>query len=267
MTCREALQKIFFDPAVQLTRDEVYEALDKAYPQKPWKRNTIYLHLSGFSINNPSRRHHPATEGKCFLFWDGDRSYRKWIPENDGTWVLRTDGIHRVGEHGEPEQPVEAIIATEVEDPTVAGPISLSIERDLEESLVQNLAMLERGLTLYRDGDISGRQLDTGAVGIIDLVAVDATGKFVVIELKAGRASDSACGQILGYMSWLRKELAGGKPVRGIIVASEFTDRLRYAVDAVGSILLVKYGVRFSFTDVTAIPSADVKKQEGQDSN
>lgn len=253
MTCREALQKIFSDPDVHLTRDEVYEAMDKEYPHKPWKRNTIYLHLSGFSINNPSRRHHPATEGKCFLFWDGVKSYRKWIPERDGTWVLRENGIHRVGEEGEQEQMVETAVLTEGEDSTVAGPISLSIERDLEESLVQNLAMLERGMTLYRDGDITGRQLDTGVVGIIDLVAIDANGNFVVIELKAGKAADSVCGQILGYISWLKKELAGGKLVRGIIVASDFTDRLRYAVDAVGSILLVKYGVTFSFTDVTAI--------------
>jgi endonuclease len=260
MTCREALQKIFVDPSIHLSRDEVYEALDTAYPHKPWKRNTIYLHLSGFSINNPSRRHHPATEGRCFLFWDGNRSYRKWIPEKDGTWVLREDGIHRVGEDGQPELPVETIIATEVEDSTiVVGPISLSIERDLEESLIQNLAMLERGLTLYRDGDINGRQLDTGVVGIIDLVAIDSNGNFVVIELKAGRAADSVCGQILGYISWLRKELAGNKHVRGIIVASEFTDRLRYAVDAVGSIQLVQYGVRFNFTDVTAISIEEAK--------
>jgi RecB family endonuclease NucS len=57
-------------------------------------------------------------------------------------------------------------------------------------------------------------------VGIIDLLALDKNRDFVVIELKAGRAGDSACGQILGYMSWVRKELAGEKKVRGMIVAS-----------------------------------------------
>lgn len=257
MTCREALQKLFCDPTVHFTRDQVYEALDHAYPDKPWKRNTIYLHLSGYSINNPIRRHHPATEGKCFLFWDGDRTYRKWIPEQDGTWVLHEDGIHRVGEEGALEHAAEQL-AAETEDSTVAGPISLSIERDLEESLVQNLAMLESGLTLYRDGDMSGRQLDTGVVGVIDLLAFDKNGNFVVIELKAGKASDGVCGQILGYMSWVKKELAGSKLVRGIIVASDFTDRLRYAVDTVGSIVLIKYGVSFSFTDVTAIHTPKV---------
>src|SRR5437879_4601758 len=47
------------------------------------------------------------------------------------------------------------------------------------------------------------------------------------------------CGQTLGYISWVRKELAGGNKVRGVIVASEFADRLRYAADAVGSISLI----------------------------
>src|SRR5258708_32831583 len=153
MTCQEALRKLFADPETNLTRDAVYQAFDKAYPDKPWKRNTIYLHLVSFSINHPQRKHHPQSEGKSFLFWDGDESCRKWIPEQDGTWVLRGDGIVKIGEEDAPEQPV--LTGTpDSEDSTVAGPGSLSIERDLEESLVQNLGILESGLTLYHDGDI-----------------------------------------------------------------------------------------------------------------
>jgi hypothetical protein len=252
MTCQEALRKLFSDPQTNLTRDAVYEALDKAYPHKPWKRNTIYLHLIAFSINHPQRKHHRQTEGKCFLFWDGDKGFRKWMPEQDGTWTLGTEGIVRIGEDGSPAQVIVAA-SSESEDSTVAGPISLSIERDLEDCLVQNLAMLEPGLTLYRDGDVDGRQLDTGAVGIIDLLAVDKVGTFVVIELKAGKAADGVCGQILGYMAWVGKELAGGKKVRGIIVASEFSDRLKYAADAVGSLSLIQYNITFNFSDVTAL--------------
>ena len=175
MTCQEALRKLFADPQTSLTRDAVYDALDKAYPNKPWKRNTIYLHLIAFSINHPQRKHHKQTEGKCFLFWDGDKGFRKWMPEQDGTWTLGAEGIVRVGEDGTPAQVIVAV-TSESEDSTVAGPVSLSIERDLEECLVQNLAMLEPGLSLYRDGDVDGRQLDTGAVGIIDLLALDKAG-------------------------------------------------------------------------------------------
>lgn len=250
ITCQEALRKLFANPETYLARDAVYQALDKAYPNKPWTRGTIYLHLSFFSINNPLRKHHPKTEGKCFLFWDGDGGFRKWIPERDGRWILREDGIVRLEDGNMAEQPI--LMATpDPDDSTVARPSSLSIERDLEDSLVQNLTMLEPGLRLYRDGDVEGRQLDTATVGIIDLLAVDKNDILVVIELKAGKASDSVCGQILGYMAWVREELAGGKKVRGIIVASGFSDRLRYAAQAVDALSLIKYSIRFKFTDAT----------------
>lgn len=254
MTCQEALRKLFADPQTHLNRDDVYDALDKAYPSKPWKRNTIYLHLIAFSVNHPQRKHHRQTEGKCFLFWDGGKGFRKWLPEQDGTWILGVDGIVRVGEDGTAEQPI-ATISSDSDDSTVAGPVSLSIEHDLEECLIQNLGMLEPGLSLYRDGDVDGRQLDTGAVGIIDILALDKAGSFVVIELKAGKAADSVCGQILGYIAWVRKELAVNKKVRGIIVASEFSDRLRYAAEAVGSISLIQYSITFNFSGVTGMAS------------
>jgi hypothetical protein len=151
MTCQEALRKLFADPQTHLRRDAVYDALDKAYPNKPWKRNTIYLHLIAFSINHPQRKHHRQTEGKCFLFWNGDKGFRKWISEQDGTWVLRDEGIVRVGEECVPEQSISMVL-TDSDDPTVAGQISLSIEHDLEECLTQNLGMLEPGISLYRDG-------------------------------------------------------------------------------------------------------------------
>ncbi len=251
VTCQEALRKLFTDPETYLKRDAVYQALDKDYPNKPWTRGTIYLHLSFFSINNPRRKHHPKTEGKCFLFWDGSDGFRKWIPERDGTWILREDGIIRL-EDG--NMVAEPILPTtfDSDDSTVAGPISLSIERDLEDSLVQNLMMLEAGLKLYRDGDVEGRQLDTATVGIIDLLAIDKNENLVVIELKAGKAGDSVCGQILGYVAWVREELAEGKKVRGIIVASDFSDRLRYAAAAVDSLSLMRYSITFNFTDVTS---------------
>jgi hypothetical protein len=251
MTRQEALRKRFADPTTYHTRDAVYEALDKAYPSKPWKRTTISLHLKFFSVNHPQRKHHPLTEGKCFLFWDGDKGFRKWIPEQDGTWVLREEGIVRLGEDGVPEAATSAE-APNSDDSAVAGPVSLSIERDLEESITQNLSMLEPGLTLYRDGDVDGRQLDTEVVGIIDLLALDKNGDFVVIELKAGRAADGVCGQILGYISWVRKELGGGKKVRGVIVASEFSERLCHAAEEVGTLSLIKYKITFTFTNVNA---------------
>lgn len=74
--------------------------------------------------------------------------------------------------------------------------------------------MLEPGLKLYSKNGVTGRQFNTGVVGIIDLLAIDKQGEFVVIELKAGEAKDKACAQLFRYMGWVAVNLANGKNVR-----------------------------------------------------
>jgi hypothetical protein len=56
-------------------------------------------------------------------------------------------------------------------------------------------------------------------------------------------------------------ELAAGKQVRGIIVASDFSDRLRYAAaDPVGgSLSLIQYNITFNFSEVTALDPKSIK--------
>jgi RecB family endonuclease NucS len=105
-------------------------------------------------------------------------------------------------------------------------------------------------LRLYvADGDY-GQQLDTGVVGRLDLLAVDAEDDLVIIELKAGVADDKVCGQFLRYMGWVKRELAGGRRVRGVIVAHDFSEPLRYAMEAIPDVSLRRYEVRFTFSEV-----------------
>lgn len=125
-----------------------------------------------------------------------------------------------------------------------------SFERDLEETLAANLADLEPGLRLYKQGNIMGRQIDAGEIGRIDLLAVADDGALVVIELKAGDADDRVCGQIQRYMGWVKETIGEDRDVRGIIVASGFTTRLKYAAKPVRSLKLKSYRVRFEFEDV-----------------
>lgn len=119
----------------------------------------------------------------------------------------------------------------------------------MEASLVVNLEQLEAGLRLYQEDGVVGQQLDTGVVGRLDLLAVDSSGRLVVIKLKAGEADERVCSQILRYMGWVNRELAGDRPVRGIIVANDFHDRVRYAIEVIPSVSLKRYGVRFEFSD------------------
>jgi len=127
---------------------------------------------------------------------------------------------------------------------------ALSFEKDLEDFLAARVEQLEPGLRLYEEQGLVGRQLNAAPVGRIDLLAVDKTGNLLVIELKAGEADDQACGQVLGYMGWIKENIARGRGVRGMIVANEFTERLRAAVKALPALSLKKYDVSFRFSDV-----------------
>jgi hypothetical protein len=137
-----------------------------------------------------------------------------------------------------PEDPEEDAVET-----------SISLERDLEDNLEANLAQLEAGLVPFKRERLLSRQLDTKTVGIIDLMAVDKAGNIVVIELKAGEASDRVCGQLQRYMGWAQDNLAGTSSVRGIIVANSFTEGAKYAAKVVPNLALKRYSVSFKFVD------------------
>jgi len=181
----------------------------------------------------------------AFLFSLGNGRYRKWNPEQDGTWRLTDTGVELVDE-GE-----DAIVTeeeSEFEEASLTA--SISLERDLERSLLADLEQLEPGLKLYEKEGVIGHKLDTGVVGRLDILAIDSKGGFVVIELKAGEASERVCGQILRYMGWVKRELAEGKPVRGIVVASDFHERVEYAAEAMPDVNLKRYEVYFRYSDV-----------------
>lgn len=73
--------------------------------------------------------------------------------------------------------------------------------------------------------------------GYIDILCKDKSGTSVVVEVKQGIASDSAVGQVLGYMNALTENC------NGIILAEGFTKRVRYAVKNL-NIGLVQYIIK-----------------------
>lgn len=126
---------------------------------------------------------------------------------------------------------------------------TLHLESDLENFLLADLNQLELGLRLFDVNGVLGRQISAGAAGRIDLLTVDANGDLVVIEVKAGEADRQVCGQIQAYMGWVAGSLAGPRKVRGIIVASGFTERLKLAAKVMPSLSLKYYSVVFRFRD------------------
>ncbi len=131
-------------------------------------------------------------------------------------------------------------IENEVEESLEAR---VSIECDLRDYLSRHLTQLEPKLTLH-DGGVE-YQTDAGR---IDILAVDKQQNLVVVEIKAGRAKDSAIGQLLGYMGCLSTR---GKKVRGILVASNFDERVVFGSRCLPGIRLIKYTLSFGFGSVT----------------
>lgn len=246
--CREAVQEAFESEVGVLETRQVVDRIYARYPDRPWKPNAISAHLIGLSVNHTSSLHHPTLRKFGFLFSLGNGRYRRWNSEQDGRWdvvdgrVQLVDGSEDAQVAADAEQSEEAAIDT-----------SLSLERDLERSLVVNLAQIEPGLRLFDGSGSPGQQLDTGVVGRLDFLAIDQADALVVIELKAGRADDRVCGQILRYMGWVKTTLAQGRRVRGIVVANDFSPALRMAIAAMPDVALKKYEVRFQFIDVPAV--------------
>lgn len=212
-----------------ISREDVLEAMDR--------------------FDNTVRASFPPTRWKTYAIQHNGRLY----PPKETIRLIV--GSRAVGSGGEPvnsrfrELGFEIVTLTERPDDTPddaegdAVDTSISLERDLEDNLAANLSQLEAGLVPFEREGFSPRQLDTKTVGIIDLVAVDKAGNIVVIELKAGEASDRVCGQVQRYMGWVQESIAAEAAVRGIIVANSFTEGAKYAARVVPNLSLKRYSV------------------------
>ena len=132
-----------------------------------------------------------------------------------------------------------------------------ALEAHLEEFIEHNWAKVSWGvqLELYHEGEQTGRQYPAG-IWTIDFLALDQkTNDLVVIELKRNQTSDATVGQVLRYINWVKKNLAApNQKVRGIIVANEIDDALRYAAIGLDNVSVKTYKVTFSLQAVEISP-------------
>lgn len=218
-TMAQAIQSIAERAGRRLSSEEIKGEVEAAYPGK-WKPATLQAHLYACSVNNPKGYiHHPYAS--------------KFLYKNtDGTVELYSEEKHGPNEWAPAEGEEDEGGAADLVE------ASISLERDIEDHLVNNLDILESGLRLV------ARQYNTG-VGRVDILAEDRSGSRVIVELKVGEARDSVIGQVARYVGWFARE--DGQPPRSIIVASGFPEGVRYAATMIQGLTLLAYRVNFSF--------------------
>lgn len=92
-------------------------------------------------------------------------------------------------------------------------------------------------------------QYDTQTVGIMDILAIDEKGNFVVIEIKR-QATDKTIGQILRYMGWTQEELCkDGQKVTGLIVAERKDIQLEFALKVIPTVKFMKLGLTITLNE------------------
>lgn len=119
-----------------------------------------------------------------------------------------------------------------------------ALESHLRDFLAKDLERIEPGLKLYQSKDRAGIEYPVDG-GRIDILAVDRSGRFVVIELKLSQGRSKVLGQLLYYMGWVDSNL-GSSRCRGIVIASEISNELWTAVSRAPDVSLYKYKMSFS---------------------
>lgn len=225
---QEMPQAMGLVPGQVFTKEDAISWFAAKYPLV--KEGTIAAHLIRLSTNNKNRLHYSARpDGSDDLFFQLDPArFRLYDPSSD---------------------PIPIREATSPEPPPVDSPQGASefaYEHDLRDYLSKNLGLIERDLRLYSEEGVSGVEFPAGG-RFIDILAVDSSGGYIVIELKVSRGYDRVVGQLLRYMGWIQKHHAEqGQRVRGVIVAKDVTDDLRLACSKVSDVHLFEYSLSVS---------------------
>lgn len=150
-----------------------------------------------------------------------------------------------LGNVGEPA----AIAAASMVNTSGESAAAFALEKHLEEYLVKNWETTSLGehYDIYHDDENGIAQQFKTDTGYIDILAVSKDKQtLLVVELKKGDATDSAVGQVLRYMGYVKSQLAEeGQQVRGAIIAASDDLRIKRALEVVDSVDFYRYELKF----------------------
>ena len=198
---------------------------------------------------------------RFFARWDSNNVDFTYL--GIGKVVHYEDHVPIVDGKGEPSETIRLILTIDSLDEVIStsestqgegevsdtGATTFALEKHLEDFIINNWSLTEFGAThdVYQeDGELVGKQYRTDT-GPLDILAISKDkNEFLVIELKKGRASDQALGQLQRYMGFVKEKLAtNGQEVSGCIVALNDDQHLRYALLATKNIRFYQYEIDF----------------------
>ncbi|MCE7519164.1 endonuclease NucS [Halomonas titanicae] len=169
MLMQDMIPALGISPGGTFTREQAVHWFAENYPKI--RQGTVAAHLIRLSTNVPTRLQYSVrSDGSDDHFYKIDSStFRLYEPGRDPTPISESTPA--------PEEPPES---------PSDGTGEFAYEHDLRDFLARNLQLLEPGLTLYTDEGITGVEFPVGG-RFIDLLAVDSSGNYVVIELKVSK--------------------------------------------------------------------------------
>jgi|ERR1700757_4306858 len=139
---------------------------------------------------------------------------------------------------------------TEDEEEITTEENEFAYENDLQNYLIKNLSVIEKGLKLYETESTKGKEFYVPETSRrIDILAIDKQNNFVVIELKVSRGYEKVVGQTLFYQSSI-KSIFKQEKVRAIIIAREITTELITATKFLPDFELFEYQLSLTLNPI-----------------
>ena len=226
-------------PGQVFSREQAVQWFQEHYPNV--KQGTVAAHLIRLSTNVPTRlQYSPKSDG------------------SDDRFFKLNSAQFRLFEPGTDPAPISEATPAEEEasDAKVESTDEFAYEHDLRDYLARNLHIIEPSLKLHSDEGITGVEFPVGG-RFIDILAVDGTGGYVVIELKVSKGYDRVVGQLLRYMGWIKKNQAEpSQSVRGVIIAKQISTDLVLACSGLTAVSLFEYSLSVSVKRVASSDDA-----------
>lgn len=131
-----------------------------------------------------------------------------------------------------------------------------ALEKHLEDFLIENWNNTEFGanykLMTDEDGGLIAQQYQT-EVGPLDIIAIkNDKSEILILELKKGRSGDAVVGQMLRYITAIKKEVAEpNQKIRAVILTGQDDRKIRYSLEPLnGLIEFMVYKISFTINKV-----------------